>query len=89
MAAKKLDGPPLRPCDLCGGVDQDPRHSFAGLIGAPDNTVFDPLADVRPVLDANVDAMVKKNKLSITEAFAVKPVVVDAMLTLTWSSRYP
>lgn len=27
------DLPPYRPCDLCGGVDQDPRHSFAGVIG--------------------------------------------------------
>lgn len=73
----KADLPPYRPCDLCGGVDQDPRHSFSGLIGAPDNATFEPNALVREMLIANIDAQ----KLSSSEAFAVRQAFEDTTST--------
>lgn len=39
-----VDDRPLRVCDLCGGVDSDPRHSFGGpqpgaFRAAPDDVI--------------------------------------------------
>lgn len=69
----KSDLPPFRPCDLCGGVDQDPRHSFAGLVHGTTNEHFEPDAEVREKIIANIDAQ----KLSSSEAFAVRQAFED------------
>lgn len=45
---------PLRVCDLCGGVDDHPRHSFAGtipdaqLVAPPTQDVVDRVLDAAP-----------------------------------------
>lgn len=69
--------PPYRVCDLCGGVDQDPRHSFAGVI-----------ADVHPVdeaqrakLDENLKTLSDSGKLSFSEAVALGSAFADTSST--------
>lgn len=58
MAIKNIgDGRALRVCDLCGGVDDHPRHVIAGTAGGPDvierpgNELMDKVIDAAPVAD--------------------------------------
>lgn len=52
MAVDIGDGRPLRVCDLCGGVDTDPRHSFGGprtnTFRSPSKEIVDKVLNVAP-----------------------------------------
>lgn len=73
----KTDLPPYRPCDLCGGVDQDPRHSFAGVIA----DTWPVLDEHRANLDANLEQLISDGKVSVSEAVAVGAAYADTSST--------
>jgi hypothetical protein len=56
--------PPYRVCDLCGGVDRDPRHTFAGVI----EDVHPVNESARAALDENLQRVVSDGDLTFTEA---------------------
>lgn len=56
-----------RVCDVCGGVDDHPRHSFAGVIG----DVWPADEAVRPALSANVEALFDQGTITFDEAAAL------------------
>jgi hypothetical protein len=55
MAANIGGGRALQVCDLCGGVDDHPRHSFAGFLAdafpAPDPAIVAKVAKAAPAAD--------------------------------------
>jgi hypothetical protein len=55
MAANIGGGRALQVCDLCGGVDDHPRHSFAGFqaetYAAPDPAIVAKVAQAAPDAD--------------------------------------
>lgn len=56
-----------RVCDLCGGVDDHPRHSFAGVIPG-EHTVDESL---RPIVTANVEALYDGGSVTFEEAAGI------------------
>lgn len=69
--------PPYRPCDLCGGVDQDPRHSFVGVV--PDQ--FAVAEDMRPAVEANLASLIDAGKLDLPTALGVSGAFNDTSTT--------
>lgn len=71
------DLPPYRPCDLCGGVDQDPRHSFSGVV--PD---AHPVNDsVAATLSDNLKALTDSGDVEFGQAFSVMEAFRDTTST--------
>jgi hypothetical protein len=56
-----------RVCDICGGVDDHPRHTFAGVI--PDEHPVD--ESLRPQVTANVEALYDEGTITFDEAAAI------------------
>jgi len=77
MAANIGGGRALRVCDLCGGVDDHPRHVIAGPRGGPD-VVAKPTTDVvTKVMDATRDLDKEEGDR-----------LLDALLDTTSSDRH-
>jgi hypothetical protein len=55
MAAKNIGGRPLQVCDLCGGVDDHPRHHLAGgqadVYDVPSGSLVAKVAQAAPEAD--------------------------------------
>lgn len=58
---------PYRVCDICGGVDDHPRHSFAGVIEG----AWEPDAALRSKVTANVEALYDQKAINFDEAAAI------------------
>jgi NADH:ubiquinone oxidoreductase subunit E len=56
-----------RVCDICGGVDEDPRHSFAGVI----NDVWEVNQSLRPTVTKNVEALYDAGSVSFDEGASI------------------
>jgi hypothetical protein len=56
-----------RVCDICGGVDDHPRHSFAGVI--PD--IWIPDANVRDTVVKNAEAALEAGTIDFAEASGI------------------
>jgi hypothetical protein len=71
------DLPPYRPCDLCGGVDQDPRHSFAGVIDGlhPVNE------DAAIKVSDNAGELLKDGKLAGADVVRIVSALLDTSST--------
>lgn len=72
------DLPPYRPCDLCGGVDQDPRHGFGGVIEGHWTV---PGGEARSALDENLERLVKAGDVTISRAVAIGAAFADTTST--------
>lgn len=62
------DGRALRVCDLCGGVDDHPRHVIAGTRGGPDVVERPSTENVTKVMDATRD-LPKEDGQRLLDAF--------------------
>lgn len=58
---------PYRVCNVCGGVDQHPRHSFTGVIPG----VWEPDAELAQTVESNLTALTESGKISVGEAIAI------------------
>lgn len=63
----------FRVCDICGGVDEGPRHVIAGVVEdyAPDEAV-------RVTLVANIEAALHAGQITMDDAFRLNADFSDA-----------
>lgn len=57
-------GLPVRVCDLCGGVDDHPRHVIAGAAAG----AYTPDESVRGVVEANITSLVAAGTVDVATA---------------------
>lgn len=62
-----------RVCDLCGGVDEGPRHVIAGVIA----DAFPPNQDVHDTLTANIQKAMQAGDIDIDDAFRLNADYTD------------
>lgn len=62
-----------RVCDICGGIDEEPRHVIAGVI----QDAYVPDEDVHATLTANIEKAVTDGTISMDDAFRLNNDFID------------